>query len=74
MSTSMPSETITGIVGSVLGAVFVILGAYGVEITPAVAGAIMTLVGWLAFGVTLWVRRTRSRVVDEVPAGTAPSD
>ena len=74
MNTSMPSETITGIVASVLGAVFVILGAYGVEVEPAVAGAIMTLVGWLAFAVTLWVRRTRATEVARVPEGTAPED
>ena len=72
--TTMPSETITGIVASVLGAVFVILGAYGVKVEPAVAGAIMTLVGWLAFAVTLWVRRTRSKEVAVVPEGTAPED
>lgn len=69
MSTTMPSETITGVVGSVVGALLVILGeVYHVEVSGAVAGAITTLVAWVAFAVTLMVRAKRRRAMAEHPA------
>jgi hypothetical protein len=58
---TMPSETITGVVGSVVGAALVIVGSvYDTKVDAAVAGAITTLVSWLAFGVTLMVRMRRA--------------
>lgn len=72
MATTMPSESITGIVGSVIGAVVVIASAYGADIKPEVVGALTILVGWLATAVTLFVRRNRRRETAVVPEGTAP--
>jgi uncharacterized membrane protein YdbT with pleckstrin-like domain len=53
---SRPSEVITGIVGSVVGAILIIIGAvWKVEVTPEVSGAIVTVVAWIAAGVTWYI-------------------
>ncbi len=52
-----PSETITGIVGSIVGAVIALLIAYGIDIPDGVQPALITLVGWIAAGVTWYVAR-----------------
>lgn len=74
MTTNMPSETITGAVGTIVAAVVGIITAYGIEVPAAVVSSVIVLLSWLAFGITLWVRRTRARVVADVPQGTAPED
>lgn len=58
--TTMPSETITAIAGSVVGAALVLVGYFGhVELPAEVAGAVTTLVAWTAFGITLVVKARR---------------
>lgn len=52
-----PSETITGIVGSIVAAVVGILTAYGVDVPPAVSAGAIVIVGWIAAGVTWFISR-----------------
>jgi hypothetical protein len=55
---SRPSETITGIVGSIVGAFLVLLGEFGdVEVSTNATAAIIVLVSWIAAGVTWYVAR-----------------
>lgn len=63
-----PSETISAIAASVIGAVLIIGGAFAdlSKFTPEVVGAIVLLVGWLGTLVTYIVAK-RQR------AGTATS-
>lgn len=60
MKTTMPSETITGVVGSLVGAVVAILGAYGTDIPAGAVGGIIILLSWMAYAVTLVVRARRA--------------
>jgi len=56
-----PSETISAVVGSVVGAALVIVGAYtDLEVTTEVQGAIIVLISWIAAGVT-WVVSRRQQ-------------
>ena len=51
-----PSEGVTAAIGSIVGAVLIILGATThAQISPEVAGAIITLVSWIATAVTWYV-------------------
>lgn len=59
---SRPSETITAIAGSVIGAVLIIVGwvQEGPDVgnmPTEVVGALTLLVGWISAGVTWWVAR-----------------
>jgi hypothetical protein len=55
---SRPSETITGIVGSIVGAVLVLLGEFGdIEVSTNATAAIIVIVSWIAAGVTWYVAR-----------------
>jgi uncharacterized membrane protein YphA (DoxX/SURF4 family) len=67
-----PSETISAVVGSILGAVFIIVGyATGWDPPVEVVGAITLLVSWIAAGVTWYVaRRQRSGELLASPDGT----
>lgn len=47
-----PAETAAAGLGSAVGAVFVILSAYGVNVPAAVPGAALILVSWVATVVT----------------------
>lgn len=69
---SRPSETITGIVGSVVGALVVVLGwVWPVEIPTEVVGAITVLVSWIAALVTWWIaNRQRKGELASAPDGT----
>ena len=72
-STSMPAEHLTGIVGSIVGAVLIILQwAVGTEVPTEVAAAVVVLVSWLATAVTWWVRRREGG--PRVPATEYPED
>jgi hypothetical protein len=58
-----PSESLTAAVGTVLGALFILLGATegGFDFdelkSPEVQGAVMLLVSWIAAGVTWYIAR-----------------
>ena len=56
MVPSRPAETASAVAASVLGALLIVLGSMNVgwveRITPEVMGALVTLVGWIAVGVT----------------------
>lgn len=53
-----PSEAIQATVGSILGAVFILIGAFtDWEPTPEVIGAVTLLVSWIAVAVTWYVAR-----------------
>lgn len=52
-----PSETVTGIVGSVVGSILSLLAAFGINIPDGVPGPLVALVGWVAAAVTWWVAR-----------------
>lgn len=75
---SRPSETITAAVGTILGAVFILLGATegGFDFddlrSPEVQGAAMVLVGWIAAGVTWYVakRQRAGEIPEAAPDGT----
>jgi uncharacterized membrane protein YphA (DoxX/SURF4 family) len=55
---SRPSEAITAAVGSIVGAILIIVGAFtDAEIPPEVTGAIITLVSWIAALVTWYVAK-----------------
>jgi uncharacterized membrane protein YeaQ/YmgE (transglycosylase-associated protein family) len=69
---TMPSETITGVVGSIVASVLVVLGLFTdtSKITPEVVGAIVALVSWTAFGITLVVRARRRSETETRSEGT----
>lgn len=52
-----PSETVTAAIGTIVGAGLIVGGAFFdlSKITPEVAGALVALISWIAFGVTLIV-------------------
>jgi hypothetical protein len=65
-----PSETVTAAVGSILGALFAILVAYGVDIPDGVQTAAVVLVAWIATGVTwFYARRQRAGALGSAPDG-----
>ena len=61
-----PTETITAIVGNVVGATLIILNWLGVEVPSEVAGAIVLLLSNMVWGITAIVA-SRQR------AGSLPS-
>lgn len=67
-----PSETITATVGSLVGAALMLLGfASKVQVPPEVAGAIVTLVAFVAALVTNFVaRKQRAGELDSAVDGT----
>ena len=67
-----PSESVTAAVGSIVGAVFILVGATtSVEIAGEVQGAVIVLVSWLAALVTWYVaQRQRSRELGSGVDGT----
>jgi hypothetical protein len=71
MFTSRPSETISGIVGTVIGAILVILGSMTKVVVPTeAAGAIIVLVSYIAWAVTAYVaRRQRAGELPSAPDG-----
>jgi uncharacterized membrane protein YjjP (DUF1212 family) len=59
---SRPSEAITGIVGSIVGAILVLLGQFfHVEISTEASAAIIVLVSWVAAGVTWYIAKRQRR-------------
>jgi cation transporter-like permease len=55
---SRPSEAITGVVGSIVGAILVLLGQFtDVEVSTEASAAIIVLVSWIAAGVTWYIAR-----------------
>jgi hypothetical protein len=58
-----PSESLTAAVGTILGALFILLGATegGFDFdelkSPEVQGAVMLLVSWIAAGVTWYIAK-----------------
>jgi hypothetical protein len=61
---SRPSETLTATIGTIVGAMLVILGSYtGLEVSTEVSGAVVTVISWVAFAVTWFVAR-RQRAGD----------
>lgn len=64
---SRPSETITAAVGSVIGAVFALLAALGINIPEGVNGPVIILVSWLAAGTTYLVARKQR--AGDLPSG-----
>lgn len=69
MTPGRPSEILTGAIGTILGAVVILLKEWGgVEISSTALGALIVLVSWIAYGVTWYVsRRQRSgELVSEV--------
>jgi hypothetical protein len=56
-----PAETAAGGLATVIGAVFVILGGYGVRVPAEVPGAVIVLVGYVAAAVTRYRKRRRTR-------------
>lgn len=70
-----PSETMTALVGAIVGALLIILGAFDVKlvekITPEVAGAITFLVALVAAAVTALVaKRQRTGLAGSGADGT----
>jgi hypothetical protein len=70
-----PSETISAVAASVLGALLIILGGFDVKVverlTPEVMGAIVLLVGWIGAVVTAYIaRRQRAGALPSSPDGT----
>lgn len=55
-----PSETISATVGTIVGSVITILALYGVNVPDGVAGPAVTLVSFLAAGVTWYVSRKQA--------------
>lgn len=66
---SRPSEAITGIVGSIIGAILVLLSEFtDVEVSTNAAAAIVVLVSWIAAGVTWYVARRQRDPSDDLGA------
>ena len=67
-----PSESITAIVGSVVGAILILVSAiWDVEVGAEVSGAIVVLVSWTAALVTWFVaKRQRSGDLGSAVDGT----
>lgn len=55
-----PSETLTASIGSIIAAIGAILVGYGIEIPAGVEVAAVTLVAWIATGVT-WYTAAKQR-------------
>jgi hypothetical protein len=72
---SRPSEAITGVVGSIVGAILVLLGQFtDVEVTTEASAAIIVLVSWIAAGVTWYIaRKQRSGALQAGNDGTVES-
>jgi hypothetical protein len=71
-----PSESIQATVGSVVGAILIIMGAFfdTSKITPEVVGAIILVLSWIAAGVTWYVaRKQRAGVLGSSKDGTVNS-
>jgi hypothetical protein len=74
-----PAETLTAAIASILGALFIVLGAVddGFEglRSPEVQGAIVILVGWIAAAVTWYVaKRQRAGELKSATDGTVRGD
>lgn len=77
-----PSETLQATVGSIVGAIFVIMSAFGVTIPDGVEGSVIILVSWIAALVTWrYAKKQRSgdlqsafdgRVIKGVEGGVPP--
>jgi predicted phage tail protein len=72
IGTSRPSEALSGIVGSIVGAVLVLLSEFtDVEVSTNAAAALVVLVSWIAAGVTWYVaKRQRSGDLQAASDGT----
>jgi hypothetical protein len=66
-----PSETIQATVGSVVGAVLIIMGAFfdTSKLSPEVVGAIILLLSWIAAAVTWYVARKERDPMANLTAG-----
>ena len=66
-----PSETLTAAVGSIVGAILIIVGSVSdIRISTEVSGAITVLVAWIASGVTWYIaRRQRAGTLASGAAG-----
>lgn len=66
-----PSETITAAVGSIVGAVLILVAAFtDFTVSTEVAGAITLLVAWIATGITyLVVKRQKAGTLTSGPTG-----
>lgn len=69
---SRPSEALTGAIGSIVGALLILLNEFfGVEVSTNAAAAIVVVVSWLAAGVTWYVaKRQRAGQLYPGPDGT----
>ena len=58
-----PSEQISAVVGSILGAALIVAGVFfdTSRITPEVVGALTILISWIAYAVTWYVSRKQRR-------------
>ena len=66
-----PTETITAIVGNVVGATLIILNWLGVEVPSEVAGAIVLLLSNMVWGITAIVAsRQRAGSLPSAPDGS----
>lgn len=60
--TSRPAEQYTAVIGTIIGALGILLGAFtDFELTVEVSGAIVTLVSYIALGVTWYVARQQRK-------------
>lgn len=70
---SRPSETVSAVAASVLGALLIIFGSFNAhwveKITPEVMGAIVLLVGWVGALVTWYISKKQRDPND--PTGSA---
>ena len=66
-----PSETIVAAVGSIVGALLIVLGAFtDFTVTTEVAGAITLLIAWIATAVTWYIaKRQRAGLLLSGDAG-----
>lgn len=57
-----PAESTTAIVGSIVGALGILLGAItDLEVSVEVSGAVVTLVSWIAAAATWWIARKQRK-------------
>jgi hypothetical protein len=71
-----PSETIQATVGSIVGLILIIAGAFfdTSKITPEAVGAIILLLSWIAAGVTWYIaRKQRAGMLGSSRDGTVNS-
>lgn len=57
-----PAEGVTAVVGSIVGALGILLGALtDLEVSVQVSGAVVTLISWIAAAATWWIARKQRK-------------